>query len=338
MLIISNKTLIYYLISLHFSALPAILLSFFLSIIIFWELLHFINNSYKKTETLKEYLDEVEEIKKLNNDKRKPIISLEQLKTQKKKIKFVLYENYVCDVTKFIDHHPGGAMIIEDNLYSDIGRYLTGTQAYNKHFNKYEHNLMTHKYLIDNMAVAEIRDKHNILVVNPNVENPSEVLSLANRIKNYINADKVVINEKREIAKHVCEFKIGGIKKTVWARFLPGVFWMGRHFSVSSSYLNKTRYYSICLSLDEFIKGKHLTLLNNIFYLEHKKAEKIVNTLLKENEKISDNLHLYIKEYPSKRALSSYIHNHPIKTESDLIIRGPCVRRIIKITLFFYIL
>lgn len=295
-----------------------------------------INNFCKKTEALKDYFDEVEEIKKLNHEKRKPIITLEQLNAQKSRRKFVLFENYVCDVTDFIDHHPGGAMIIEDNLYADVGRYLTGTQAYNKHFNNYDHYLMTHKHLIDQMTFAEIKDKHNLLVVGPSVGNPSEVLGYKDQIENYINADNVVISEKREIAKHVCEFKIGGIQKTVFARFLPGVFWMGRHFSVSSSRLNKTRYYSICLSLDEVIKKKHLALLNNIFYLEKKEAEKIVDTLLKEDEKTSENLHLYIKEYPSKKALSSHIHNHPLNTQSDLIIRGPCVRRILKNN-FYYI-
>lgn len=291
-----------------------------------------ISNYIKKTESLKKYLDRVEEIKKLNYEKKKPIINLEQLNAQKKVTKFVLFENYVCDVTEFIDHHPGGAMLIQDNLYTDVGRYLTGTQAYNKHFNKYEHYLMTHKHLIDHMTCAEIKDKHNILAIMTNVDNPSEVLKHTDQTENYINADKVVINEKRMIAKNVCEFKIGGIKKTSFTRFLPGVFWIGRHFSVSSSYLNKTRYYSICLSLDAVIKEKHLALLNNILYLENKKAEKVVKTLLEENEKMSENLHLYIKEYPSKWALSSHIHKHPLKTQSDLIIRGPCVRGFIKIT------
>ncbi len=69
----------------------------------------------------------------------------------------------MCDVGYFIESHPGGSHLLIKNLYQDIGRYVTGTQAFSKNFKPYSHNYLTHKYIMMQLAYAEIKDNHNIL-------------------------------------------------------------------------------------------------------------------------------------------------------------------------------
>ena len=47
---------------------------------------------------------------------------------------FVLHENYVCDVTEFINFHPGGRIHIEENIGLDVTRYVTGNASVNNNF------------------------------------------------------------------------------------------------------------------------------------------------------------------------------------------------------------
>ena len=65
---------------------------------------------------------------------------------------------------------------------------------------------------------------------------------------------------------------------------------MGRHFSISSTKLNKTRYYSLSLSLTEEMKE-----IENVKRLERK--EQILNIRIKEKDKYTDYFCLHIKRY-----------------------------------------
>jgi hypothetical protein len=237
------------------------------------------------------------------------------LKNEMFKTKFVIYENYICNVEEFINSHPGGNLLIESNLYSDVGRYLTGTQDYSKNIKSHSHNFSTHKNLINSLSYAELYENHQLVLRNESYWSSDFGISV------YLNEDCVKLNSRNLIADNIFEYKFN-IRNYIFAELLPGVDWIGRHFSISSTNLNKTRYYSLCLNLDENLQKKHRLLYKNLKSLE--KKDGICNIMEKKNT-VKNCLSLYIKKYNDINALSCHISNIIEKDENDLIIRGPNV-------------
>ena len=230
----------------------------------------------------------------------------------------------MCDVGDFIESHPGGAHLLIKNLYQDIGRYVTGTQAFSKNFKPHPHNYLTHKHIIMQLAYGEIKDNHNI--VSSSSKNQSIENQKINSLCDYISEKDCMLSNKTMIVENVCEFQFT-FPQYDFSRILPNIYWIGRHFSVSSKKLNKTRYYSLSLCLNPFMKMKHKGLVNNIYKLEN--HEELDELTLTEQEMKSNYLCLYIKKYNFKNGLSKHIHNLPEKSQTDLIIRGPNVNFIL---------
>jgi len=299
-----------------------------LSIIIVLEINNLIKNRFRKTEFIYDLINGIE-----NNIKffgsHLSILNPVELDQEKKNKQFVLYENFIVDVGNFIKHHPGGQMAIEENLYSDVGRYLTGTQAYGPNFVAHDHKYMTIKYIINNLSYAELKDNH-LIVKQPQysfdkLDNMgySDMFRLTpNSSSIYFNQENVTLLEKRIVAQDTYEYRFK-IQNLLFAKFLPGVNWIGRHFSVSSKQENKTRYYSICATLDDKIKEHHNRLLQNLKLLEN--GQNININFIIESESYVNYLSLYIKHYNLKNALSNYIFNLTEGKVNDLIIRGPNV-------------
>ncbi len=77
--------------------------------------------------------------------------------------KFVIYDNYIIDISEFMYYHPGGLIHIEENLYSDISRFVTGTISLNKNFNSYSHSYSAINFL-HTKILGIIVDNHNIIL------------------------------------------------------------------------------------------------------------------------------------------------------------------------------
>lgn len=253
-----------------------------------------------------------------------PDMTVEQLKYESKNKKWVIYDNLICDVGLLVDYHPGGKNLITDSLYTDIGRYITGTQAYNTKFKAYNHKYMTYKYFLNAMAYAYLKDESYLIKKNnlPHFLNGAET-------------DKIVLLDKKLIAEHTYEYKfkldfISNEKENVvFAKFLPGHLWIGRHYAVSSKMLNKTRYYSICLSLDEKLTECYTEILNKLIDIEEESTvnEKSINSLFKnESSKLVVNAEyftLYIKKYDFSNTLSKHINKLEKFEDNDLVYKGP---------------
>jgi hypothetical protein len=220
----------------------------------------------REVNKLKRVFDDYDKIalsKKLN------FINLSDLSKECGKRKFVLYDNYVCDVADYIQHHPGGAKMIEDYLHFDMAKYMTGTQPYTKEYEAYDHNYATTKQLLS-MCYAVIKDNNGLVVSSQPSNLPiTEKLELKN-FSCELNQSYPLLKEKRDIASQIYEFRFGSHQKMNFARYLPGLFWIGRHFALSSTTLNKTRYYSVCHSLDPIYQEKFLALTENLRRLESK--------------------------------------------------------------------
>jgi hypothetical protein len=224
-------------------------------------------------------------------------VNISELENEKKTRKFVLFENYLIDVANFMGQHPGGKNVIEENLYQDVGRYLTGTQAFNSTFPAHTHKFSTMKHIIKHLTYAELVELEHRIVVN------SDILDKNLRI-----------NEKTDIAEGIYEFRFYNDILS-FSRFLTGHEWMGRHFAVSNENLNKTRYYSLCLSLDINIRSKLNGLLDNA--LEETMITS--NVRLDMKDRTSYYLNLYAKRYNYPDALSNSLY----KGEDTFHIKGP---------------
>jgi hypothetical protein len=269
------------------------------------------------------YLNNLEKNKLIiiEDNKREIFWNLSQLNDEKKKKKYVLYENYVIDVSSYMKYHPGGSNMIEENLYSDMGRYLTGTQAYNKNVKPYSHNFTTIRYLLNNLNYGELKDDHRIIKISSDGND--------GRLVDYtsVNINEIypLLSARREIAENFYEYQFKFKGNFKFSRLLPKLSWMSRHFSLSSKTLNKTRYYSLCLCLDPLIYKRHIELLDNLKHLKNNKNNLLQNLILNEDELISDYLSLYIKRYKFEGTLSDNIFSFSPKNQIDLIIKGPMV-------------
>jgi ferredoxin-NADP reductase len=135
----------------------------------------------------------------------------------------------------------------------------------------------------------------------------------------YISESNIYYERKVKIAKDIYEYKfrLSQEKDLKLTKYLPGIHWIGRHFSVSSKKLNKTRYYSICLSLNTFYQEKLLLLIAD------SKQNEMNDLKISKDEIFSDSFSIYSKHYPTKEALSHHLNTLTERSESDLIIKGP---------------
>jgi hypothetical protein len=300
--------------------IPVILCVVLLGVIMIFEIINMCNHCWKKTDKLKDFFQSKDNKIATTHT----IFNLAQLYDEKRRgKKWVLYDNYICDVTDFINSHPGGANMIQENLYSDMSRYMTGTQAYSSQIEAYAHNMDTIKYLIEKMCYGILKDNHNIIVNKgylPSL-NDTEAKGLRNNFSEYISEKYLQIISKQEIGENIFEYKFKSQRGLQFAKILPGVYSLGRHFSLSSVELNKTRYYSISMCLNEVMKKKHLELIENIKRLESDKNIKDVE--VPEDKMYSEEFYLYIKKYNYHNMLSDHIHTFDLNTQTDLIIRGP---------------
>jgi len=264
------------------------------------ETIHFRRNKHKVDLVTKTFEEK-------NNAEIK-IYSLKQILDEKYKTKFVLYENLLLDVTKYAEDHPGGRNLINDNLYSDISRFMTGNQAYSCRIPAYDHNVQTCIYAINSLAYAKFIDDHRIVLQN-------------NRSAN-LNHD-MVFEFKTSVAESIFRFLFSNIAFK-FPIFLPGLNWVGRHFAISSTELDKTRYYTLCLCLNTKIQQRANMLFENIRSLEE--HNQIETLSIEDTELYSDNISFYIKIYNSERALSAYLHNIKPASSSQINIRGPSVK------------
>ena len=155
---------------------------------------------------------------KSNNVK---IYSHLELSKLKKSRKIVFFDNYIIDVTDFIEHHPGGQIHLIETINQDVSRYLDATAAINPSFDPRSHLVSTYQHIFDSMIIGQFQDNSGLIIKsNKNSDIIDHELSLMS---------------KRKIAKDTYEFKFQFKTKSqdiIFSRFLPGFEWMGRHFAV----------------------------------------------------------------------------------------------------------
>lgn len=239
--------------------------------------------------------------------------------------KYVLYDNYLIDIGEFMLYHPGGHIHISESLYMDISRFVTGTVSLNGRWMPHDHSFSAVNF-IHTRIFGVLSEDHRIM--------------LDNNQKSCYHHGFYEMTGRKVIAKSTFELSFSPLlnDKNVSYKFskgLKGFTWIGKHFSVSSKSLNKTRFYSVCLTLDEDIQLLHKNLLDNFDNIDKLENNEITDlkTVKFNPNKTTNTLKLYVKRYNFNTALSNHLSNYKVNQsfdanlhfEGDLLINGPLV-------------
>ena len=182
--------------------------------------------------------NKIESILVSSDERREKIFyfSRDEIHDIKVKKKIVFFDNYIVDVEKFIDYHPGGKIHLIKNLGSDISRYLCGSLSVNPNFEPHYHSLNAHRHLIENLVVGVFRENSGIIVTTDS----KDVIVSPNSKTEFLNLQffdlPIVWISSRIINVHVSEIRFTlkrNLQNYRFNRFLPGYRWTGRHYSVS---------------------------------------------------------------------------------------------------------
>jgi len=144
---------------------------------------------------------------------------LQNLKDTKK---LVFMDNYIVDVTDYIEHHPGGQIQLLETINHDISRYLDGTCAINPDFDPHQHLISTRRHIYDKMVIGVVEDNCGLIYSSNN--------------ENMMVNENMSLISTRDITKDTKEFRFSPINKYPnysFSRFLPGCEFIGKHFAVS---------------------------------------------------------------------------------------------------------
>lgn len=249
-----------------------------------------------------------------------PTLTADQINEKRKNgDKFVMYDNFVCNVEKLVKEHPGGMLLISENIGRDVSRYMDATEAFSSSFSPHDHLYLSYRYLINSLAVGVFVDEN-------------QIIKSADKPSSFIDSEAVLV-KRRSIAEETGEiiFKLPDSSEK-FASFLEGHQWIGRHFAVSSRKLNKTRYYSLCLCLGELFQARLNTLLENC--VRAQRGESLLDVNIDDASLFDDTLKLYAKRYRFKNALSDHLFSvgessnanenlNNLSDNKDFLLKGP---------------
>lgn len=114
--------------------------------IICLEILHQLKKSYRYTD------------KRMLAEKRMGSMTLADFdKAVARGRKYVIFDNFIIDVEKFIGEHPGGSVMISHHIGRDIGKYIYGAYSLEKYTMRHKHSYFAVK-VMTSLAVARLED------------------------------------------------------------------------------------------------------------------------------------------------------------------------------------
>ncbi len=81
---------------------------------------------------------------------------------------YVLYENYIVDVTEFMYHHPGGQNLIKENLKQDVTRFINGSVSLNSNYIPHTHSYLANKHILEKLTIGILKENHQLVIDSNN--------------------------------------------------------------------------------------------------------------------------------------------------------------------------
>ncbi len=77
---------------------------------------------------------------------------------------YVLYENYIVDVSQFMYYHPGGQNLIKENLKQDVTRYVNGSVSLNGNYIPHTHSYLATKHILEKLTIGILKENHQLII------------------------------------------------------------------------------------------------------------------------------------------------------------------------------
>jgi len=208
--------------------------------------------------------------------------------------KYVLYNNYVLNVSWFRFEHPGTSYAIDSNIGKDIGKFFYGAYTMENYVGPHTHSYVASKILIK-LACAKIANpKEGVIIIDEHVE--SENNTVKNPAQNPGNIFKV--KEKSELIHNIFRIKLGNNIAKIKC-FYPGLELAGRSYIVNSIQNQVCRYYTICNCMNTKFYDTYIDAFDSIL----NGTPRNLKSLNFENilDETSDEIELIMKYYPQTR-------------------------------------
>ncbi len=190
-------------------------------------IIYFTSANFFKTRQIMRENNKILLLKQINDEgknashKQYTKMQLQKLKQEKK---IVFMDNYIVDVTEYIEHHPGGQINLIETLNHDVSRYLDATSSINPDFDPHDHLISTYQHILDKMVIGVVQDNSGLIIDSKN--------------ENQVIDDLMSLISTRDISKDTKEFKFSSVNKYPnysFTRFIPGCEFIAKHFAVKMS-------------------------------------------------------------------------------------------------------
>ncbi len=229
------------------------------------------------------------------------------------KIKWVQLGNGIYDLTDWV--HPGGNFIIEACIGREVGRYFYGNYSLEGTSRKpHKHSQLAFSQ-VQKFYIGEVNSRESVLVHKDSQKEGQAM--------NY-HSWKVV--SMKSLSDTVSQISFTSEHFNVKS-FGSSLSFLGRHFKVSFNRKgSRARQYTTALALTE----TNTELRQDIYNYFKSLMDKSDDSFFENNvsyEDFTDNLSLFIKNYPFPKALSRDLHSIDLDGQgNDLVIEGPIGR------------
>ena len=228
-------------------------------------------------------------------------------------IKWVQLGNGIYDLTDWV--HPGGNSIIEACIGREVGRYFYGNYSLEGTSRKpHKHSQLAFSQ-VQKFYIGEVTTRESVLV-HKDTQKEGQAM-------NYHTWKVVAMKPLSDTVSQISFISEHFNVKS----FGSSLSFLGRHFKVSFNRKgSRARQYTTALALTE----ANTELRQDIYNYFKSSIDKNDDSFFDNNvsyEDLTDNLSLFIKNYPFPKALSRDLHDIDIDGQgNDLIIEGPIGR------------
>uniref|UniRef100_A0A7S3KIP2 Cytochrome b5 heme-binding domain-containing protein n=1 Tax=Euplotes crassus TaxID=5936 RepID=A0A7S3KIP2_EUPCR len=235
--------------------------------------------------------------------------------------KLALFNDYILDISSFINEHPGGAFVMRATVGSNMGKYFYGGSSMETDVPPYKHSSYAGRILekltigkLENKYLSEDNSNRSRRDFSIRSGNPSVKVEMLRDGCNIFTIKKKVwlTSTVSRISFHCIDTSIPSIYE--------GLEMCGKNYSITSMKNDVTRYYTICNSMGSQIFEEYMKSFGAA--IEETEYQRRFEGIADFNKEEKDILELVIKHYPkSDSGISKQVFN--ASHHEEFYIEGP---------------
>ncbi|CAI2386298.1 unnamed protein product [Moneuplotes crassus] len=232
----------------------------------------------------------------------------------------VLFNDYVLNISPFIEEHPGSTYVLIENLGKDIGKYFYGAYSMSPGVDPHTHSRyaadLMEEFVMGKLKITEVSNKQgntlnytvkDALKFSSEEKEENKGMGDLKPVAVKVNDNEFILMNRQEISKGVARVKLQNANCRV-KKFYPGLSLSGKSWSLTSLQNHTSRYYTICNCMSTAIYDEYLTVINAT--LREEEYSRKYSSIEDYAEVTEDNIELIMKLYPeSKDGITRQIFN-----------------------------